>query len=59
MEQIKVYVDEKGMHQLQMPDGTQIPCVCKTVVKQDVEQAQAGVCTVIAVFENVPLLPTK
>lgn len=55
MEQIIVFVDEKGMHQLRMPNGEIIPCIGKTVVKQDTDQALIGVCTVIAVFEHIKL----
>lgn len=59
METISVFVDEKGMHQLKMPNGEIIPMVGKTVVKQDVDQAFAGRCDVIVVFPNVPLEPSK
>lgn len=53
MEGIKIVL-QNGMHLLTF-NGEIIPGAGKTVVKQEVDQALAGVATVIIVFENVPL----
>lgn len=57
METIRVFADEFGRHLLKMPNGDIIPAPGKTIVKQEVDQALVGRCTVIVVFENVILEP--
>jgi hypothetical protein len=58
METVTVFVNKKGMHMLKMPNGDIIPNIGKTVVKQDIDQANVGLCDIIVVFPNVPLEPS-
>lgn len=55
---VSVFVDENGMHQIRTEKGD-VLIIGKTVVKQEVDQARSGRCTVIVVFENVVLEPHK
>jgi len=55
METVTVFIDEKGMHMIKMPNGDVIPGISKTIVEQDVEQARSGVCDITVIFSNAIL----
>jgi hypothetical protein len=59
METVTVFIDEKGMQMLKMPNGDVIPGVFKTTVEQDAEQANTGTCTVTVIFTNAIVEPSK
>jgi len=52
---ITLYTDERGAHQLAMPDGTMIPAIGTTIVAQTVDDALRGngFCTVVVVLPLV------
>ena len=59
METITVFINEKGMHLIKMPNGDLIPGVTKTIVEQDTDQANYGRCDITVIFQNVVLEPSK
>ena len=55
MKTITVFINEKGMHMIKMPNGDLIPGVSKTIIEQNADQAKDGICNITVTFESAIL----
>ncbi len=59
METITVFINEKSIHMIKMPNGDLIPGVAKTIVEQYAKQADYGRCDITVIFSNAILEHSK